>query len=133
MYFISEKHKIYQNYHVFHHLRSTFLTFVECVYCLFLFPLILGTMLLLHAKLGLFSSLDSLLQKNVIVFSFLKIEFKNGAHLKKKAIFNLLFTFFSSQGKVTKLPSAYISLTYIHICILLTLLIFFFFFLPYQL
>ena len=42
----------------------------------------------------------------------------------KGAIFDLLFTFFSHQGKVTKNPSAYISLTYIT-RILLTLLTFF--------
>ena len=80
-------------------------------------------------------SLDNLLQKNVIVFffflffSFLKIKFQNGAHLKKEAFFDILFTFFSYQGKVTKIPSALISLTYIHdTCILLTLLTF----LPHQ-
>ena len=66
-------------------------------------------------KIGSFlCSLDNLLQKNVIVF-FLKIKFQNGAHLKKRAIFDLLFTFFSYQGKVTKIPSAHISLTYIHV------------------
>ena len=42
----------------------------------------------------------------------------------KRAIFDLLFTFFSLQGKVTKIPTAHISLTYIW-CILLTLLAFF--------
>ena len=31
------------------------------------------------------------------------------------AIFDLLFTFFSHQGKVTEIPSAHISLTYIHV------------------
>ena len=31
---------------------------------------------------------------------------------EKRAIFDLLFTFFSQQGKVTKLPSAHILLTY---------------------
>ena len=40
-------------------------------------------------------SLDNFLLKNVIV-SFLEIQFQNGDHLKKKrAIFDLLFTFFS--------------------------------------
>ena len=63
----------------------------EWVHCLFLLPLVL-----LH-----------------ICFLFLKIKFQNGAHLKKRAIFDLLFTFFSHQGKVTKIPSAHISLTYI--------------------
>ena len=47
------------------------------------------------------------------LFSFLEIKFQNGAHLKK-GYFDLLFTFFSHQGKVTKIPSAHISLTYIH-------------------
>ena len=65
-------------------------------------------------KIGSFlCSLDNLLQKNVIVL-FLKIKFQNGAHLKK-GLFDLLFTFFSHQGKVTKIPSAHISLTYIHV------------------
>ena len=124
--YLWKTYKIYQNYPLFHHLRSTFLTFVECVYCLFLFPLVLGTMLLLHAKLDIFlCSLDSLLQKNVIVFSVLKNRISKWRSFEKKAIFNLIFTFFSYQGKVTKIPSAHISLTYIHICILLTLLIFF--------
>ena len=34
---------------------------------------------------------------------------------EKRTIFDLLFTFFSHQGKVTKIPSAHISLTYIHV------------------
>ena len=33
----------------------------------------------------------------------------------KKSYFDLLFTFFSYKGKVTKIPSAHISLTYIHV------------------
>ena len=66
-------------------------------------------------KIGSFlCSSDNLLQKNVIVL-FLEIKFQNGAHLKKRAIFDLLFTFSSHQGKVTKIPSAHISNTYIHI------------------
>ena len=64
-------------------------------------------------KIGSFlCSLDNLLQKNVIFLLFLEIKFQNGAHLKKKAIFDLLFTFSSHQGKVTKNPSAHISLTH---------------------
>ena len=56
-------------------------------------------------------SLDNLLQKNVIVF-FLKIKFQNGAHLKK-AIFDILFTFFSYQRKVNKNNfSAYLTYMY---------------------
>ena len=51
-------------------------------------------------KIGSFlCNSDNLLQKNVIVF-FLKIKFPNDAHLKKKAIFDLLFTFFSYLGKL---------------------------------
>ena len=65
-------------------------------------------------KIGSFvCSLDNWLQKNVIVL-FLEIKFQNGAHLKK-GLFDLLFTFFSYKGKVTKIPSAHISLTYIHV------------------
>ena len=69
----------------------------------------------------LFCSLDNLLQKKLFFSLFLEIIFENGAHLKKGAIFDLLFTFFSHQGKVTKPLSAHISLTYMS-CILLTLL-----------
>ena len=32
----------------------------------------------------------------------MEIKFQNGAHLKKRAIFDLLFTFFSHQGKLQK-------------------------------
>ena len=43
-------------------------------------------------KIGSFlCSLDNLLQKNVIVFSFLKIKIQDGAHLKK----GLFLTYFS--------------------------------------
>ena len=67
-------------------------------------------------KIGSFlCSLDNLLQKNVL-FSFLEIKFQNGAHLKKKLLFLTYFShFFSHQGKVTIIPSAHISLTYIHV------------------
>ena len=79
-------------------------------------------------KIGSFlCSLDNLLQKNVIVLSFGN-QISKWRSFEKRAIFDLLFTFFSHQGKVTKIPSAHISLTYIHTRILLTLLTF----LPYQ-
>ena len=53
-------------------------------------------------KIGSFlCSLDNLLQKNAIV-SFLEIKFKNGAHLKKRAIFDLLFTFVVTIEKLHK-------------------------------
>ena len=66
-------------------------------------------------KIGSFScSLDDLLQKNVIVLFFGNKIFK-WRSFEKRAIFDLLFTFSSHQGKVTKFPSAHISLTYIHV------------------
>ena len=89
---------------------------VEWVHGLFLFPLVLGKNVVATCKIGSFlCSLDNLLQKNVIVF-FLEIKFQNGAHLKKKrAIFDLLFTFSVPRQKLKKNPSAHISLTYIHV------------------
>ena len=59
-------------------------------------------------------SLDNLLQKNVIVF-FFGNQMAKWRSFEKKGIFDLLFTFFSQQGKATKIPSAHISLTYIHV------------------
>ena len=63
-------------------------------------------------KIGSF--LCSLLQKNVNVF-FFGNQISKWHSFGKRAIFDPLLTFFSHQGKVTKIPSAYISLTYIHI------------------
>ena len=54
-------------------------------------------------------SLDNLPQKNLIVFFFGKSNFKM-ALIWKKGYFWSTF-----QGKVTKIPSAHISLTYIHV------------------
>ena len=77
-------------------------------------------------KIGsILSSLDNLLQKNVIVLFFGNQISKWRSFEKKRAIFDLLFTFSSHQEKVTKIPSAHISNTYIHTRILLTLLTFF--------
>ena len=59
-------------------------------------------------------SLDNLLLKNVIVVSFGN-QISKWRWFEKRTIFDLLFTFFSHQGKVTKIPSAHISLTYIHV------------------
>ena len=59
-------------------------------------------------------TLDNLLQKNVIVF-FFGNQISKWRSFEKGAIFYLLFTFFSHQGEVTKIPSAHISLTYINI------------------
>ena len=79
-------------------------------------------------KIGSFlCSLDNLLQKNVVVL-FFGNQISKWRSFKKKGYFDLLFTFSSHQGKVTKIPSAHISNTYIHTHILLTLLTF----LPYQ-
>ena len=66
-------------------------------------------------KIGsLLCSLDNLLQKNVISL-FFGNQISKWRSFEKRAIFNLLFPFFSHQGKVTKIPSAHISLTYIHV------------------
>ena len=66
-------------------------------------------------KIGSFlCSLDNLLQKNVIVL-FFGNQVSKWRSFEKRAIFDLLFTFFSHQGKVTKIPSAQMSLTYIHV------------------
>ena len=66
-------------------------------------------------KIGSFlCSLDNLLQKNVIVL-FFGNQILKWRSFEKRAIFDPLFTFFSHQGKVTKIPSTHISLTYIHV------------------
>ena len=67
-------------------------------------------------KIGFFvvCSLDTLLQKNLIVF-FFGNQISKWHSFEKGVIFDLLFTFFSHQGKVTKIPSAHTSLTYIHV------------------
>ena len=76
-------------------------------------------------KIGSFlCSSDNLLQKNVIVF-FFGNQISKWRSFEKRAIFYLLFTFFSYKGKVTKIPSAHISLTYMHVfyspyCLFLT-------------
>ena len=70
-------------------------------------------------KIGSFlcvlDNLLNLLQKNVIIVLFFGNQISK-FHLKKKGlIFEILFTFFIHQGKVTKIPPAHISLTYIHV------------------
>ena len=62
-------------------------------------------------------SLDNLLQKNVFVLFFGNqiSKWRSFENMEKRAIFDLLFKFFSHQEKVTKIPSAHISLTYIHV------------------
>ena len=58
--------------------------------------------------------LDNLLQKNVIVL-FLEIQFQYGAHLKKGLFLTYFSHFLVTGEKLQKIPSAHISLTYIHI------------------
>ena len=66
-------------------------------------------------KIGSFLwSSDNLLQKNVIVL-FFENQISKWRSIEKWAIFDLLFTFSSHQGKVIKIPSAHISLPYIHV------------------
>ena len=73
-------------------------------------------------KIGSFlCSLDNLLQKNVIVF-FFGNQISKWRSFEKRAIFYLLFTFSSHQGKLQKFLQ-HISQTHTHI--LLTLLTFF--------
>ena len=75
----------------------------------------LGENVVATCKIGSFlRSLDNFLQNNVIVF-FFGNQISKWRSFEKRAIFDLLFTFFSYQGKVTKNPSAHISLTYIHV------------------
>ena len=70
-------------------------------------------------KIGSFlCSLDNLLQKKRSCFLFWKSNFKMALICKKKRLFltYMYFShFFSHQRKVTKIPSAYISFTHIHV------------------
>ena len=79
-------------------------------------------------KIGSFlCSLDNLLQKNVIVL-FFGNQISKWPSFENRAIFDLLFTFSSHQAKVTKIPLARISLTYIYTYFAHPIDIFFFFF-----
>ena len=65
-------------------------------------------------KIGSFlCSLDNLLQKNVIVFFFENQISKWRSW--KKGLFLTYFSHFLLPGKVTKIPLAHISLTYMHV------------------
>ena len=65
-------------------------------------------------KIGSFlCSLDNLLQKNVIVF-FFGNQISKWRSFEKRAIFDLLFTLITRE-KLQKIPSAHISLTFIHV------------------
>ena len=72
-------------------------------------------------KIGSFlCSLDNLLQKNVIFF--FENQISKWRSFEKRAIFDLLFTFFSYQGKLQKFVQ-HVSHSHTY-CILLTLLTF---------
>ena len=86
----------------FKHLRG-----VEWVHGLFMFPLVFW-------ENAFLCSLDNLLQKNVIVF-FFENQISKWRSFEKRATFDPLFIFFSHQGKATQIPSAHISITYIHV------------------
>ena len=88
---------------------------VEWVHGLFLFPPCSRENVVATCKIGSFlCSLDHLLQKNIIVLVFGN-QISKWRSFEKRAIFDLFFTFSSHQGKVTKIPSAHISNTYIHV------------------
>ena len=64
-------------------------------------------------------SLDNLLQKNVLLFSFSETKFQNAAHLKKKGggLFLTYFSqFFSYQGKITNFFFKDISHSHAYMC-----------------
>ena len=66
-------------------------------------------------KIGSFlCSLDNLLQKKRNYFLFGN-QISKWRLFENRAIFDLLFTVFSHKWKVTKTPTAHISLTYIHV------------------
>ena len=74
-------------------------------------------------KIGSFlCSFDNLLLKNIIVF-FFGNQIPKWRSFEKRAIFDLLFTFFSHQGKLQKFIQ---HISHSHTCILLTLLLTFF-------
>ena len=62
-------------------------------------------------------SLDKLFLVKMRLFSFLENKLKDGAHLEKNVVFDLLFTSFNHQGKEQKIPSVHSLLAYIHVFI----------------
>ena len=103
---------------------------VEWIHCLFLFSPCFRENVVVTCKIESF--LCSFLQKKVIVFIF-ENQISKWRSFEKRAIFDLLFTFFSYQGKLAKIPSAHISLTYIYVFRSLCWLFFLsFFFWRYQ-
>ena len=85
-------------------------------------PCFWGTVIVTCKIVSFLCSLDNFLLKNVIVF-FFGNQISKWRSFEKRAIFDLLFTSISHQGKDTKMSSAHI----LHTCILLTPLTF----LPY--
>ena len=66
-------------------------------------------------KIGSFlCNLDNLLQKNAIVL-FFGNQISERRSFEKGLFLTYFSHFFGHQGKVTKIPSAHISLTYIHV------------------
>ena len=59
-------------------------------------------------------SLDNLFQKNVIFFFFFENQISKWCSFEKGAIFDLLFTMFSYQGKLQKSFNAYLTHTYMY-------------------
>ena len=101
---------------------------VEWVHGLFLLSRCFRENVVATCKIGSFlCSLDNLLKKNVIAL-FFGNQISKWCSVEKKAIFDLLFTFLSHQGKVTKKILQHIShsLTYTYFAHPMT------FFLPYQ-
>ena len=96
---------------------STPLRAPKWVHCLFLFAFVQGKYNC-HMQNCLFlSSLDDFLLKNVIIF-FVGNQISKWCSFekRKKGLFLTYFShILSHQGRETKIPSAYISLTYIHI------------------
>ena len=87
---------------------------MEWVHGLFLFPLRENVVSTFKIE-SFLCSLDNLLQENVIVFVFGN-QISKWRSFEKRSIFDLLFTFFSHQGKVNKNSfSTYLTHIYIYI------------------
>ena len=85
----------------------------EWVHCLMLVSPCYKENVVVTCKIGSFlCSLDT--SENVIVFYF-ENQISKWRSFEKRTTFGLLFTFSSQQGKVTKIPLAYILLTNIHV------------------
>ena len=97
----------------------------EWVHCLLLFPLVLGKMQLSHAKLSSFCVVWIIyFRKKGNCFLFWKSNFKMALIWKKGYFWPTLHIFLVTRESYKNSFSTYISRTYIHTCILLTLLTF---------